>query len=48
MLSSLLAFAKKTPEGWKIDPPKAVSDQELISTAVTIYIRMYRATIRRR
>ncbi len=37
MLFSLSAFAKKTSEGRKIDSPKAVSDQELISTAVTIY-----------
>lgn len=37
IFASLSAFAKKTPEGWKIDPPKAFSDQELINTAVTVY-----------
>jgi hypothetical protein len=37
ILASLTAFAKKTPQGWTIKPPKAFSDDEIISAAKSVY-----------
>ncbi len=37
IFAALSAFTKETDGGWKIDPPSAFSDQELINTAVTVY-----------
>lgn len=37
ILASLSAFAEKTKEGWKIQPPAAFGDEELIKTAKTAY-----------
>lgn len=37
ILSSLSAFAIKTSQGWKIDPPSIFNESELIKTAATIY-----------
>lgn len=38
ILASLSAFAKKTPEGWKIEPPTAFRDDELIRTAKSVFM----------
>lgn len=40
ILGSLSAFAKKTSEGWKIEPPSAFCDEELIRTAKTAFMDM--------
>lgn len=37
IIASLSAFAKKTREGWVIDPPDSFDDRELIQAAVTVY-----------
>ncbi len=37
ILASLSAFAKKTPQGWTIKPPKAFKDEELIRSAKSAY-----------
>lgn len=37
ILASLSAFAEKTREGWKIQPPASFSDEELIKAATTAY-----------
>lgn len=37
ILASLSAFAKKTSEGWKIRPPAAFDDAELIKAAAEVY-----------
>jgi hypothetical protein len=37
ILASLSAFAKKTKQGWIIDPPQQFSDDELIKAATTVY-----------
>lgn len=40
ILASLSAFVKKTPEGWKIEPPNAFRDEELIRTAKSVFMEM--------
>ena len=40
ILSSLSAFAKKAPDGWKIEPPVAFQDDELIRTAKSIFMEI--------
>jgi hypothetical protein len=37
ILASLSAFAKKTKAGWRIVPPKAFRDEELIRAAKAVY-----------
>jgi hypothetical protein len=37
ILASLSAFAKKTPQGWGIRPPKVFKDEELIRAAKSVY-----------
>ena len=37
ILASLSAFAKKTSAGWRISPPKAFRDDELIRSAKSVY-----------
>lgn len=37
ILASLSAFATKTGEGWRIKPPKAFRDEELIKAAKSVY-----------
>lgn len=37
IIASLSAFAKKTPQGWKIKPPAAFHDEELIHAAKSVY-----------
>jgi hypothetical protein len=37
ILASLSAFAKKTPQGWRIKPPTSFSDEELIRAAKAVY-----------
>jgi len=40
ILASLSVFAKKTRTGWKIQPPSAFNDKELIEAAATAYQEM--------
>ena len=37
ILAALSVFAKKTKIGWKIQPPSAFNDKELIDAAATVY-----------
>ena len=37
ILASLSAFARKTRDGWKIQPPSSFDDSELIKAAVQVY-----------
>ena len=37
ILAALSAFAAKTPQGWRIRPPDAFRDEELIRSAKTVY-----------
>jgi hypothetical protein len=37
VLASLSAFAKKTPQGWSIKPPRVFKDEELIRAAKSVY-----------
>ncbi len=37
ILAALSAFAKKTPEGWRIEPPEFFSEEEIINAAITAY-----------
>jgi AIPR protein len=37
ILASLSAFAKKTPQGWGVRPPKVFKDEELIRAAKSVY-----------
>lgn len=37
ILASLSAFAKETPGGWRIKPPKLFKDEELIRAAKSVY-----------
>ncbi len=32
-----MAFATKTPEGWRIKPPKMFKDEEIIRAAKSVY-----------
>ena len=40
VLSALSVFAKKTENGWKIEPPKAFTDKDLIGTVKSAFIEM--------
>jgi len=40
ILASFSAFAKKTPSGWKIEPPAAFRDEELIRTAKSVFMEI--------
>jgi len=40
ILSSLSAFAVKTPQGWAIKPPREFKDDELIRSAKAVYVEM--------
>lgn len=37
ILASLSAFAKKSSKGWKIEPPAAFRDEEIINAAKSVY-----------
>lgn len=37
ILAALSAFAKKTADGWRIEPPLMFSDEDIITAAVTVY-----------
>lgn len=37
IIASLSAFAKKTPDGWRIKPPKLFRDEEIIRAAKSVY-----------
>jgi hypothetical protein len=38
ILASLSAFAKETDDGWKIDPPSAFTEEELVKSAKSVYM----------
>ncbi|WP_072032383.1 AIPR family protein [Fischerella sp. PCC 9605] len=40
ILASLSAFARKTPEGWKIEPPDSFRDEELIRMTKSVFMEM--------
>jgi AIPR protein len=40
ILASFSAFARKTSEGWKIEPPDSFTDEELIRSAKSVFMDM--------